>query len=46
MSFSGFVKSWLPALIVLIWVALQGTSVLTQQRAGTPLTDKVQPVNS
>jgi sugar lactone lactonase YvrE len=36
----------LSALIVLIGVALQGTSVQTQQRGGTAQTDKVQPVNS
>ena len=45
MSVSGFVRFWLSALIV-IWVALQGTSVQTQQRGGTVQTDKVQPVNS
>ena len=46
MSVSAFLKSWLPALSVLSWVALQGTSVLTEQRGGTVQTEKVQPVNS
>jgi len=45
MSASGFVRFWLTALFV-VWVALQGTSVHTQQRGGTAQTDKVQPVNS
>jgi hypothetical protein len=45
MSVSGFVKAWLTALIVIL-VALQGTSVQTQQRGGTLQTDKAQPVNS
>src|SRR6058998_1576214 len=43
---SGFVKCSSAALILVIWVVLQGTSVQTQQRGGTPQTDKVQPVNS
>src|SRR6202140_397919 len=46
MSVSGLVRFWLTALIVIVWVALQGTSVQTQQRGGTVQTDKVQPVNS
>ena len=46
MSVSGFVRFWLTALIVVVWVALQGISVQTQQRGGTAQTDKVQPVNS
>jgi len=39
-------RRWSTALIVVVWVALQGTSVQTQQRGGTVQTDKVQPVNS
>jgi len=46
MSISGFVRLSLTALIVVVWVALKGTSVETQQRGGTAQTDKVQPVNS
>jgi DNA-binding beta-propeller fold protein YncE len=46
MSVSGFVRSSLTALTILIGIALQGASVQTQQRAGSPLADKVQPVNS
>jgi DNA-binding beta-propeller fold protein YncE len=46
MSGSGFVKFRLTPLIVVAWVALQGTGVQTQQRGGTVQTDKVQPVNS
>jgi DNA-binding beta-propeller fold protein YncE len=46
MSVSGPVKSGLTALIVVVWVALQGTSVQTQQRGGTVRTDSVPPVNS
>ena len=46
MSVSCFVRFWLAALIVVVWVALQGTIVQTQQRGGTAQTDKVQPVNS
>src|SRR5438034_4773516 len=45
MSVTGFVRSSFPPLIV-VWVALQATSVQAQQRGGTPETDKVQPVNS
>jgi sugar lactone lactonase YvrE len=45
MSVSSFVRFWLTALIV-VSVALQGTSVQTQQRGGTVQTDKVPPVNS
>ena len=41
-----FVRLSSTALIVVVWVALQGTSVQTQQRGGTAQTDKVQPVNS
>jgi DNA-binding beta-propeller fold protein YncE len=46
MSVSGFVRFWLTALIVVVSVALQGTSVQAQQRGGTVQTDRVQPVNS
>ncbi len=46
MSFSGVVRFWLTALIVVVLVALQGTSAHAQQRGGTAQTDKVQPVNS
>ncbi len=45
MYVSGFARAWLPGL-VLVCVALQGTSVWTQQRGGTAETDRVQPVNS
>ena len=45
MSVSGFVRSWFIPLIV-VWVALQGSSVHGQQRGGTPQTDKVQSVNN
>jgi DNA-binding beta-propeller fold protein YncE len=45
-SASGLVRFWLTALIVVVWVALHGTGVQTQQRGGTVQTDKVQPVNS
>ncbi len=34
------------ALVAVVWVALQGTSVQTRHRGGTAQTDKVQPVNS
>src|SRR5882762_2164270 len=46
MSASGLVRFWLTALFVVAWVALEGTSVHTQQRGGTAQTDNVQPVNS
>jgi DNA-binding beta-propeller fold protein YncE len=46
MSVSGVVRFWSTALFVVVWVALQGTSVHTQQRGGTVQTDKAQPVNS
>jgi DNA-binding beta-propeller fold protein YncE len=46
MPVSGFVRWSLTALIVVVWIALQGTSVATQQRGGTAQTDKLQPVNS
>lgn len=44
MSVSGLVRGWSTALIV-GWVALQGTSVQTQQPGGTTRTNEVQPVN-
>ena len=44
-SASGFVR-FAFALLIVAWVALQGTSVQGQQRGGTPQTDKVTPVNS
>jgi DNA-binding beta-propeller fold protein YncE len=34
------------AAIVVVWMLVQGTTVQTQQRGGTALTDKTQPVNS
>src|SRR5687767_15624973 len=34
------------ALLIVVFVALQGTIVQTQQRGGTVQTEKVQPVNS
>jgi DNA-binding beta-propeller fold protein YncE len=46
MPVSGFVRWSLTALIVVVWIALQGTSVATQQRGGTAQTDRLQPVNS
>ncbi len=45
MSLSTVVRLWVTGLIV-VGFALQGTSVRTEQRAGTAETDKVQPVNS
>jgi len=46
MSVPGAARVGFTALITVIWVALQGTSVQAQQRGGTVQTDKVQPVNS
>ncbi|MGB7217735.1 MAG: hypothetical protein WBD07_02905 [Vicinamibacterales bacterium] len=46
MSISGFMNCWLAALIVITWVAFQGTTIQGQQRGGTPETDKIQPINS
>jgi DNA-binding beta-propeller fold protein YncE len=43
---AGYVGAWLAFPAVLACVALQGSIVQTQQRGGTPETDKVQPVNS
>ena len=45
MAVSGFARLRLAAVAV-VWIVLQATSVLPQQRGGTPQTDKVQPVNS
>ncbi len=45
MSVSTFGRVSLTALIV-VWIALHGTTVETQQRGGTVQTDKVSPVNS
>src|SRR5262245_7673015 len=46
MSVSRFVRAGAAALIVVVCIALLGISVQTQDRGGTPQTDKVQPVNS
>ena len=45
MSVSAFVRFLLTAPIVVVWVVLHGTIVLTQ-RGGTAQTDQAQPVNS
>ena len=45
MTVSGFMRFWFAPLIV-VCVALLGSSVQGQQRGGTPQTDAVQPVNS
>jgi hypothetical protein len=44
MSVSGPVRFWFTLLIV-AWIAMQGSSLHGQARGGTPQTDKVQPVN-
>jgi len=44
MALSPLLRSSLTALVA-IGIALHGTSVLTQQRGGTPQTDSVRPVN-
>ena len=46
MFVSSRVRFGFTPLIVVAWVALQGTSVHGQQRGGTPQTDKVQSVNT
>jgi DNA-binding beta-propeller fold protein YncE len=46
MAVPGWVRFPLTALIAVVWIALQGTGVQTQQRGGTVQTDHVQPVNS
>ncbi|PYQ82815.1 MAG: hypothetical protein DMG01_00250 [Acidobacteria bacterium] len=45
MSGSGFARLWFVPVLV-IWIALQGSSVQGQQRGGTPQTEKVRPINS
>ena len=42
----GCTKFWLTALVVVLCVALHGSTLQAQARGGTPQTDKVQPVNS
>ena len=46
MSASGFGRFSFTPLLVVVCIALQGSSVQGQARGGTPQTDKVQPVNS
>ena len=46
MSVSGVARFGFTALMIVIWVAMQGTGVQAQQRGGTVQTDKVEPVNS
>ena len=46
MAVPGFVRFWFTPLIVVVFVALQGSSVQGQQRGGTPQTDNVRSVNS
>jgi hypothetical protein len=46
MSILAFGRCSIVALVAVVWVALQGTGVQTQQRGGTAQTDKVQRVNS
>ena len=46
MSLSGLARFGFTALIIVIWVVVQGTRIQGQQRGGTVQTDKVQPVNS
>ena len=46
MSVSSVARFWFPALMIVLWVATEGTAVQAQQRGGTVQTDKVQPVNS
>src|SRR5947208_1132598 len=45
MSGSGFARLWFVPVLV-IWIALQGSSVQGQQRGGTPQTERVRPINS
>src|SRR5207249_1562082 len=45
MSGSGFARLWFVPVLV-IWIALQGSSVQGQQQGGTPQTEKVRPINS
>ena len=46
MSSSSLVRFWSMAAIAITWIVVNGTSVQTQQRGGTPQTDSVPPVNS
>jgi DNA-binding beta-propeller fold protein YncE len=46
MSVSRVARFGFTAWMILIWAALQGTTVQAQQRGGTVQTDKVAPVNS
>ena len=46
MSVSTPVKFWWMVVIAVVSVVMSATIVLTQQRGGTPQTDKAQPVNS
>ena len=46
MSVSNVTRFGFPALMIVLWVATQGTGVQAQQRGGTAQTDKMQPVNS
>ena len=46
MSVSCDARFGFTALMLVIWVSMQGTGLQAQQRGGTVQTDKVQPVNS
>ena len=46
MSLSGVARFGFAALMIVFWIATQGTNVQAQQRGGTVQTDKVKPVNS
>ncbi len=46
MSVSSVARFGFPALMIVLWLAMQATAVQAQQRGGTVQTDKVQPVNS
>ena len=47
MTVTGFARLSVAALIVVVWVGFQGTSVRSQQpRGGTAQTESVEPVNS
>jgi DNA-binding beta-propeller fold protein YncE len=46
MAVSTSVRVRVTVSIAVAWLAVQAASVFTQQRGGTPQTDKVQPVNS
>ena len=45
MSGSRFERWWFVPLFA-VWIALQGSGVLGQQRGGTPQTERVQAINS